>query len=151
MISISALTPSVAVDGQFYKAPSFGKDTAFIDDPYADKVSLSGTEQNQPLTYQHLAKANQTAKADQDNSSQPTQQNSGIKDSDPLAKMMQQILDAKLGMDRKKLEEIDQKIEALLSKEGELSSAEQSQLELLQKQKEQFIKDGAKKLTNEAS
>ena len=64
---------------------------------------------------------------------------------------MQQVLDAKLGVDRKKLEEIEEKIEALANKKGELTDADKAQLEMLQKQKEQLIKEGAKKLKEEES
>lgn len=149
MVSISALSPALALDGQLLKSPSFSKDKATMDDPYADKVSLSGGEQEPDLTYQHLAKnANKAPSAEA--SEQNEQKSEELKDSNRLAKMMQQVLDAKMGIDRKKLEEIEEKIEALTSKEGELTDAEKAQLEILQKQKEQLIKEGAKKLTEEA-
>ncbi len=50
----------------------------------------------------------------------------------------------KSGIDRKKLEEIEEKIEALTNKKGELSDAEKAQLDMLQKQKEQLVKEAAK-------
>ncbi len=149
MFNISALPPALALDGQLLKSPSFGKDKGIMDDPYADKVSLSGGQQEADLTYQHLAK--NTNKAQSAEASEQNQEKSEeLQDTNRLAKMMQQVLDAKMGVDRKKLEEIEEKIEALTNKEGKLTDAEKAQLEILQKQKEQLIKEGAKKLTEEA-
>ncbi len=84
-----------------------------------------------------------------DMGTQSKEKNDQVKETDRLTKMMQQVLDGKLGIDRKKLEEIEEKIDELVNKEGELTEAEKSQLEILQKQKEQLIKEGAKKLTEE--
>ena len=151
MFNISGVTASLGLNGQLFKPPSFDKDKAFIDDPYADKVSLSSGQQEQDMTYQHLAKNNNTMSKSEDMGEQNKENNDKLKEPDRLATMMQQVLDGKLGIDRKKLEEIEEKMEALANKEGELTDAEQSQLEMLQKQKEQLIKEGAKKLTEEES
>lgn len=152
MFNISGVTASLGLDAQLFKSPSFGKDKVFIDDPYADKVSLSSGQQEQDMTYQHLAKNNNnTMSKSEDMGGQNKENNDKLKEPDRLATLMQQVLDGKLGIDRKKLEEIEEKIEALANKEGELTDAEQSQLEMLQKQKEQLIKEGAKKLTEEES
>lgn len=151
MFSISGLTPALRLDSQEFQSPSFGKNKVFIDDPYTDKVSLSSGQQEPALTYQHLAKTNHNTPS---GAAEPDKQNDDAKErltqDDRLTKLMQQVLDAKLGIDRKKLEEIEDKIKALSAKEAELTDAEKSQLEMLQKQKEQLIKDGAKKLTEEA-
>ncbi|MBU0911421.1 MAG: hypothetical protein KKF22_02650 [Gammaproteobacteria bacterium] len=153
MVNISGVTPFLGLTDQLYKTPSFGLDKKLeIDDPYADKVSLSGGQQEQDMTYQHLAKNNNSSMSESaDMSRQSQEKTDQLKEPDRLATMMQQVLDAKLGIDRKKLEEIEEKIEALANKEGELTEAEQAQLEVLQKQKEQLIKEGAKKLTEEES
>ena len=152
MLSISALTPSLALDSQLSNSPSFGKDKVFIDDPNVDKVSLSAGQPDPDMTYQHLASHHkQKPSASSDTSQQNKDAAEPLKEPDRLAKMMQQVLDAKLGVDRKKLEEIEEKIEALTTKEGELSDAEKAQLDMLQKQKEQLIKDGSKKLIEEKS
>jgi hypothetical protein len=143
MFSISGLAPALRLDNQLVQSPSFGKDKVFIDDPYADKVSLSSGLQEPALTYQHLAKHNRA-------STESGIQNEQLEQPDRLTTLMQQVLDGKLGIDRKKLEEIEDKIEALTSKKGELSDAEKSQLEMLQKQKEQLIKEAAKKLVEES-
>ena len=58
MFSISGLAPALGPEVQLVQSPSFGKDKVFIDDPYADKVSLSSGLQEPALTYQHLAKHN---------------------------------------------------------------------------------------------
>jgi hypothetical protein len=149
MLSISALTPSAAFTAERYTLNPVGRDDVVIDDPYLDKVSLSGGEQQQALTYQHLAKNNKAAAGSEDNGSHTKENEEPAAETDRLAKMMQQVLDGKLGIDRKKLEEIEQKIEALTNKEGELTEADKAQLELLQKQKEQLMKEGTKKLTEE--
>lgn len=150
MFSISGLTPALSLDSQELQAPSFGKDKVFIDDPYTDKVSLSSGQQEPALTYQHLAKTNHnTLSGAEDPSKQNKDAKEQLTQDDRLTKMMQQVLDAKLGIDRKKLEEIEDKIKALSSKETALTEAEKSQLDMLQKQKEQLIKEGAKKLTEE--
>lgn len=152
MLSISALTPSTALTGERYTLNFVGRDDVVIDDPYLDKVSLSGGEQQQDMTYQHLAKNNRAASgSSEQTSSQTKEHEEPAVETDRLAKMLQQVLDGKLGIDRKKLEEIEQKIEALTNKEGELTDADKAQLELLQKQKQQLIKEGAKKLTEEQS
>lgn len=143
MFSISGLAPALRLDNQLVQSPSFGKDKVFIDDPYADKVSLSSGLQEPALTYQHLAKHNRA-------STESGIQNEQLEQPDRLATLMHQVLDGKLGIDRKKLEEIEEKIEALTNKKGELSDAEKSQLEMLQKQKEQLIKEAAKKLVEES-
>lgn len=143
MVSISGVTPALGLDGLQLKLPSFGKDRVYLDDPSADKVSLSGGQPEPALTYQHLAK-NTSGSAD--SSSPKTKDADKLKEPDQLTKMMQQVLDAKIGVDRKKLEELDEKIALLSNKEGGLTDAEKTQLELLQKQKEQLIKEGAKKL-----
>ena len=121
-----------------------------MDDPYADKVSLSGGRQEADPTYQQIAKIN-TDSMSWETSQQNKEKNNELKDTDRLAKLMQQVLDAKMGVDRKKLEEIEEKIEALANKEGELTDAEKAQLDMLQKQKEQLVKEGAKKLTEDQS
>lgn len=150
MFNISGVTASLGLNGQLFKPPSFDKDKAFIDDPYADKVSLSSGQQEPDMTYQHVAKNNNSSMSESaDLSSQSKEKNDQVKETDRLTKMMQQVLDGKLGIDRKKLEEIEEKIEALANKEGELTEAEKAQLEVLQKQKEQLVKEGAKKLTEE--
>lgn len=152
MFNISGVTASLGIDGQLFKPPSFDKDKGFIDDPYADKVSLSSGQPEPDMTYQHLAKNNNSSMSkSEDKAEQNKEQTDPLKEPDRLATMMQQVLDAKLGIDRKKLEELDEKIEALANKEGELTDAEEAQLEMLQKQKEQLIKEGAKKLTEEES
>lgn len=149
MFSISALTPALTLDSQLSNSPSFGKDKVFIDDPYVDKVSLSNGQPDPDMTYQHLANSSRSPVSPSEDIGQ---KNTGTTDKldkeapDRLAKMMQQVLDSKLGVDRKKLGEIEEKIEALTSKEGELNDAEKAQLEMLQKQKEQLIKEGTKKL-----
>ncbi|MDF3124773.1 hypothetical protein [Rheinheimera sp. 1928-s] len=149
MFSISGATQSLGLDSQLLKSPSFGKDRVFVEDPYADKVSLSDGQQEPALTYIHLAKSNSSSLSEEP--SKQNEENEQLTDTSRLANMMQQVLDAKMGIDRKKLEEIEKKIEALLSKEGELTDAEKAQLDILQKQKEQLIKESAKKLTEEAS
>lgn len=149
MVSISGVTQSLGLDSQLMKSPSFGKDRVFIEDPYADKVSLSDGQQEPALTYSHLAKSNNSSLSEEP--STQNEEDDQLPDTSRLANMMQQVLDAKMGIDRKKLEEIEKKIEALLSKEGELTDAEKAQLDILQKQKEQLIKESAKKLTEEAS
>lgn len=152
MFNISGVTASLGIGEQLFKSPSFGKDKVFIDDPYADKVSLSSGQQEPDLTYQHLAKNNNSSMSkSEDTAEQNKETNDQLKEPDRLAKMMQQVLDAKMGVDRKKLEEIEDKIKALTEKEGELTDADKAQLEMLQKQKEQLIKEGAKKLTEEES
>lgn len=153
MVNISGVTPSLGLTDQIYKTPSFGLDKKLeIDDPYADKVSLSSGQQEPDLTYQHLAKNNNGSMSEStDTSSQSKEKSDQLKETDRLTKMMQQVLDGKLGIDRKKLEEIEDKIKALTEKEGELTDADKAQLEMLQKQKEQLIKEGAKKLTEEES
>ncbi|WP_233078799.1 hypothetical protein [Rheinheimera soli] len=149
MFSISGATQSLGLDSQLLKSPSFGKDRVFIEDPYADKVSLSDGQQEPALTYSHLAKNNSSSLSEEP--SKQNEEDDQLPDTSRLANMMQQVLDAKMGIDRKKLEEIEKKIEALLNKEGELTDAEKAQLDILQKQKEQLIKESAKKLTEEAS
>lgn len=152
MFSISGVTAALGLEGQLFKPPSFDKDKGFIDDPYADKVSLSGGQQEPDLTYQHLAKNNSNSMSTSEGSGERNKETTDkLKEPDRLATLMQQVLDAKMGVDRKKLEEIEEKIEALANKEGELTDAEKAQLEMLQKQKEQLIKEGAKKLTEEES
>jgi hypothetical protein len=152
MFNISGVTASLGLDGQLFKPPSFDKDRGFIDDPYADKVSLSSGQQEQDMTYQHLAKNNNnTISKSEDMGEQSKENNDKLKEPNRLATLMQQVLDAKLGVDRKKLEEIEEKIEALANKKGELTDADKAQLEMLQKQKEQLIKEGAKKLKEEES
>ena len=153
MLTISAVTPFSRLTDQLYKGPTFGRDKSSTDDSYTDKVSLSDGQTTPELTYQHLAKSSITSgsgdKANTESSAKETKETK--EDPDRLSKMMQQVLDAKTGIDRKKLEEIEEKIEALTSKEGELTKAEQVQLELLQKQKEQLLKEAAKKLTEQQS
>lgn len=153
MLSISAVTPFSGLTDQLYKGPTFGRDKSSTDDSYTDKVSLSDGQTTPELTYQHLAKSSITSgsgdKANTESSAKETKETK--EDPDRLSKMMQQVLDAKTGIDRKKLEEIEEKIEALTNKEGELTKAEQVQLELLQKQKEQLLKEAAKKLTEQQS
>ena len=150
MFSISALTPSLTLDSQLSTSPSFGKDKVFIDDPYLDKVSLSDGQPDPDMTYQHLAASQKPGPSDSyDKSSKNTETEEPLKDTNRLAKLLQQVLDAKTGVDRKKLEEIEQKIEALTNKGAELSDAEKAQLEILQKQKEQLLKEGSKKLIEE--
>lgn len=150
MFSISGVTPSFKLDSQLFTSPSAGKDKVFIDDPAVDKVSLSDGQPDPDMTYQHLAANNtQNPSGSYDKSSQNTEAEEPLKDTNRLAKLLQQVLDSKMGVDRKKLEEIEEKIEALTNKEGELNEAEKAQLEMLQKQKEQLIKDGAKKLVEE--
>ena len=152
MFNISAATASLGLGDQLFKPPSFGKDKVFIDDPYTDKVTLSSGQQEQDMTYQYLAKNNiNSMSKSEDMSEQSSEKNDQLKEPDRLAKMMQQVLDGKLGIDRKKLEEIDDKIKALTEKEGELTDADKAQLEMLQKQKEQLIKEGSKKLVEEES
>lgn len=152
MFNISGVTATLGLEGQLFKSPSFGKDKVFIDDPYADKVSLSSGQQEPNMTYQYLAKNNNSSMSkSEDRSEQSKEKNAQLKEPDRLATMMQQVLDAKLGVDRKKLEEIEEKIQALANKKGELTDADKAQLEMLQKQKEQLIKEGAKKLTEEES
>lgn len=156
MLSISAVTPFSGLTDQLYKGPTFGRDKSSTDDSYTDKVSLSDGQTTPELTYQHLAKSSVTSgsgdKANTESSAKETKETKETKeDPDRLSKMMQQVLDAKTGIDRKKLEEIEEKIEALTNKEGELTKAEQVQLELLQKQKEQLLKEAAKKLTEQQS
>lgn len=146
MLTISTLTSHIGLADQLYKAPTFGRDKTAMDDPYTDKVSLSDGQPDPDLTYQYLAKSSKGSGAESPVNSETTDK-LNKDDPDRLSKMMQQVLDAKMGVDRKKLEEIEEKIEALANKEGELTEAEQAQLEILQKQKEQLIKDGAKKLT----
>lgn len=150
MFTISALPSTLTLDGQWLKAPSFGRDKTEMDAPYADKVSLSGGRQEADPTYQQIAKIN-TDSMSWETSQQNKEKNNELKDTDRLAKLMQQVLDAKMGVDRKKLEEIEEKIEALANKEGELTDAEKAQLDMLQKQKEQLVKEGAKKLTEDQS
>jgi hypothetical protein len=153
MLTISAVTPFSGLTDQLYKGPTFGRDKSSTDDSYTDKVSLSDGQTTPELTYQHLAKSSITSgsgdKANTESSAKETKETK--EDPDRLSKMMQQVLDAKTGIDRKKLEEIEEKIEALTNKEGELTKAEQVQLELLQKQKEQLLKEAAKKLTEQQS
>lgn len=153
MLTISAVTPFSGLTDQIYKGPTFGRDKSSSDDSYTDKVSLSDGQTTPELTYQHLAKSSISSgsgdKANTESSAKETKETK--EDPDRLSKMMQQVLDAKTGIDRKKLEEIEEKIEALTNKEGELTKAEQVQLELLQKQKEQLLKEAAKKLTEQQS
>lgn len=149
MVNISSVTSLLGIAEQQYKPTSFDKDKSKSDDPYADKVSLSDGQQEPELTYLHLAKNTNSSTSGSEDTSKQNEKSEPVVETDRLAKMMQQVLDSKLGIDRKKLEEIDEKIKALTEKEGELTDAEQSQLEMLQKQKEQLIKDGTKKLTEE--
>jgi|VirMetMinimDraft_7_1064189.scaffolds.fasta_scaffold09370_2 hypothetical protein len=150
MLTISGLSALSGLTDQLYKAPTVDKEKSGFNDAYADKVSLSTGQQEPDMTYQHLANNNSAPKSEH-TGTQNSEQKARLKEPDRLATMMQQVLDAKLGIDRKKLEEIEEKIEALANKEGELTDAEKSQLEMLQKQKEQLIKEGAKKLTEEES
>lgn len=152
MLNISGMTASIGLDGQSFKSPSFGNDKKMMDPPYADKVSLSGGQQEPALTYTHMAKNNSGSLPDTEHvSTQNEKENNQPGDTNRLGNIMLQVLDAKMGIDRKKLEEIEKKIEALLNKEGELTDAEKAQLDILQKQKEQLIKESAKKLTEEES
>lgn len=116
------------------------------------KVTLSNGVRDPDYSYQRLlnqanAAANQKQQA-QAAEAEPQESQKAI-DSDQLEKMLQQVLDNKTGLDRKKLEELQEKIDALMNKEGELSDAEQKQLELLQQQKEAIIKQAAEKLAAE--
>ncbi|MDR7120063.1 hypothetical protein [Rheinheimera soli] len=152
MFGISAATQSLRLDSQLLKSPSFGKDRVFIEDPYTEKVSLSDGKPDPDMTYQHLATSNRTQPPASEGTTQKNNEaNDQLdkKDPDRLDTLMLQVLDAKMGIDRKKLEEIEKKIEALLNKEGELTEAEKTQLDILQKQKEQLIKESAKKLTEQ--
>ncbi|MBY0417245.1 MAG: hypothetical protein K2W88_04180 [Pararheinheimera sp.] len=152
MFNVSGATATLGLDAQLFKSPSISKDKVFIDDPYTDKVSLSSGQQEPELTYEHLAKNTNNVQATAEETSEKSKEkNDPLKEPDRLATMMQQVLDAKLGVDRKKLEEIEDKIKALTEKEGELNEADKAQLEMLQKQKEQLIKEGAKKLTEAES
>lgn len=152
MFNVSGATETLGLDAQLFKSPSISKDKVFIDDPYTDKVSLSSGQQEPELTYEHLAKNTNNVQATAEETSEKSKEkNDPLKEPDRLATMMQQVLDAKLGVDRKKLEEIEDKIKALTEKEGELNEADKAQLEMLQKQKEQLIKEGAKKLTEAES
>lgn len=152
MLTISGLSALSGLTDQLYKAPTFNKEKSGFNNAYADKVSLSTGQQEPDMTYQHLANNNNNSTPkSEDTGTQNNEQKARLKEPDRLATMMQQVLDAKLGIDRKKLEEIEEKIQALANKEGELTDAEKSQLEMLQKQKEQLIKEGAKKLTEEES
>lgn len=151
MLTISGLSASSGLTDQLYKAPTFGKDRSGFDDPYADKVSLSGGQQESDMTYDFLAKNNNAVSKSADMGEQNKDNNDPLKAPDRLATLMQQVLDGKLGIDRKKLEEIEEKIEALANKKGELTDADKAQLEMLQKQKEQLIKEGSKKLIEEES
>lgn len=150
MFGISAATQSPGLDSQLVKSPSFGKDRAFSEQPYIDKVSLSAGKPDPDMTYQHLATSNRTP-APEASTQKNNETNDQLdkKEPDRLDTLMLQVLDAKMGIDRKKLEEIEKKIEALLNKEGELTEAEKTQLDILQKQKEQLIKESAKKLTEQ--
>lgn len=148
MLNISGFVPFTGLTEQLYKTPAFNKDKSEMDDPYVDKVSLSGGGPEPDMTYQHLAKNNSMSQSG-DMGEQNKEKDQQLKDTDRLAKMMQQVLDGKMGVDRKKLEEIEDKIKALTGKEGELTDADKAQLEMLQKQKEQLIKEGAKKITEE--
>ncbi|MBY0416633.1 MAG: hypothetical protein K2W88_01040, partial [Pararheinheimera sp.] len=122
MFNISGVTAPLGLDAQLFKSPSISKDKVFIDDPYTDKVSLSSGQQEPDMTYQHVAKNNNSSMSESaDMSSQSKEKNDQVKETDRLTKMMQQVLDGKLGIDRKKLEEIEEKIEALANKEGELT------------------------------
>jgi hypothetical protein len=150
MFGISAATQSPGLDSQLVKSPSFGKDRVFSEEPYTDKISLSAGKPDPDITYQYLATSNRTPASEG-----ITQKNNETNDKpdkeepDRLDRLMLQVLDAKMGIDRKKLEEIEKKIDALLNKEGELTEAEKTQLDILQKQKEQLIKESAKKLTEQ--
>ncbi len=150
MFTISALTPVSGLTDQIDKGPTFDRDNSSTNDSYTDKVSLSDRQTTPELTYQHLAK-NSTTSSSGDKANTESSAKATKEDPDRLSKMMQQVLDAKTGIDRKKLQEIEEKIEALTNKEGELTKAEQVQLELLQKQKEQLLKEAAKKLTEQQS
>lgn len=121
-------------------------------DTDAVKVTLSSGVRDPDYTYQRLlnqanAAANRQYGVDSGNTA--TDETQGQIDSDRLEQMLQQVLDNKTGLDRKKLEELQQKIDALMAKEGELTDAEQQQLELLQQQKEAVIKEAAAKLAAE--
>jgi len=151
MFSIAGQLPVLRLDVEEFQTPPFSKNKVFIDDPFTDKVSLSSGQPEPTLTYQHLAKTNNNTMPAEESNKQTNDAMKQLTQGDRLSTMMQQVLDAKLGIDRKKLEELEEKIEALTNKEGELSDAEKSQLEMLQKQKEQLIKEGAKKLTEEQS
>lgn len=150
MFGISGVTQPPGLDSQLVKSSSFGKDRGFGEEPYTDKVSLSDGKPDPDMTYQHLATSNRTP-APEGASKKNNESNDKPDKAEPdrLDTLMLQVLDAKMGIDRKKLEEIEKKIEALLNKEGELTQAEKTQLELLQKQKEQLIKESAKKLTEQ--
>ncbi|EGM77430.1 hypothetical protein Rhein_2463 [Rheinheimera sp. A13L] len=150
MFGISGVTQSPGLDSQLVKSPSFGKDRIFSEEPSTDKVSLSAGKPVPDMTYQHLATRNRTPASEGTTQKNNETNNKPDKEEpDRLDTLMLQVLDAKMGIDRKKLEEIEKKIEALLSKEGELTQAEKTQLEILQKQKEQLIKESAKKLTEQ--
>jgi hypothetical protein len=151
MLITSALPSFAGLTDQLFSPATAGLDKAVTDDPYVDKVYLSSGQPEQDFTYDHLLKRRPAVSSESGNEPE-AQQKAELErpeSSDRLAALMQQVLDAKMGVDRKKLEEIDEKIQALLNKEGPLTDAEKAQLEMLQKQKEQLIKEGAKKLTEE--
>jgi len=118
-----------------------------------DKVTLSNGEREPDYTYASLLNnANARTQHTPMNETNSTASEPDVLDddnsvdSDRLEKMLQQVLDRKVGLDRKKLEEIEEKIDALTAKEGELSEADQKQLELLQQQKDTLIKQAGEKL-----
>lgn len=152
MFSISAFTPQLSIDQQLYQLPALDKGKLVVGDPARDKVSLSATTEPEPaLTYQHLAKSTlRAAPADTKATEQSKQEQSKVAEQDQLSRLLQQVLDGKLGLDRKKLDEIEEKIQALTNKEGQLTEAEQAQLEQLQKQKEEVITQAQKRLAAEA-
>ncbi|WP_337843092.1 hypothetical protein [Rheinheimera sp.] len=151
MIS-SALSSLSYVAGYQLQPTGLSAQPAPDSDTEAVKVTLSSGVRDPDYTYQRLlnqanAAANRQYEADAGNTA--TDETQGQIDSDRLEQMLQQVLDNKTGLDRKKLEELQQKIDALMAKEGELTDAEQQQLELLQQQKEAVIKEAAAKLAGE--
>lgn len=68
---------------------------------------------------------------------------------DYLSQMMQAMTDAKVGFDREKYEELQEKIDEILAKE-ELTDADRSKLEALEQEQRRLFEVAAKRLAEKA-
>lgn len=103
MFGVSGVTQSPGLDSQLVKSPSFGKDRVFSEEPYTDKVSLSDGKPDPDMTYQHLATRNRTPASE--GAIQKNNESNDKPDKEEPARLdtlILQVLDAKMGIDRKK-------------------------------------------------
>lgn len=105
-----------------------------------DKVTLGW--QQPPATYQHIAPTQTAETTVTAPGEQPV-------DSDYLQQLLQAMLDQRTGLDRKKWEELQEKIEALQSLD-ELTDSQKTQLEQLLKAQEALMKEAVDRMREQA-